>query len=236
MDHSYFYGDFLKEVTPLTLYKLKFLNKTFNDIITFDMIKSSIIKEICRRLSAIFVNKLGVFLALWGKNGGIISSSFILQCILDEYWDGDAIDIFFKDSSHYQSTENFLISQGFKSVEEFDESKGYEEFAFAPNSDKSESSKLFKSAEGVACKMYGSKITIVKGYEKGKTKIDLISIWDQDPHNFINNLNPDICRNIFSVKYIEKPAGLNLSLEISNLNAVFNTSFEKYAEFKNRIY
>jgi hypothetical protein len=117
MDAEYFCGDFLKEVSPLTLYKLKLSNKNFNKYITLDIIKTSIIKEINRRLTIIFGDKLNNFKQVLDNNKAIISGSFIIQCILGEYWTNSDIDIFspvdhidYNPNFDYSDMEKFLMS------------------------------------------------------------------------------------------------------------------------------
>lgn len=84
-----------KFLLPLDLYKLRFTNKFYLDNITLLTIKQSILRQINLRLSSIFGDKLDEFKKLLNDTKGAISGSFIVQCILDEYWNNSDIDIYF---------------------------------------------------------------------------------------------------------------------------------------------
>lgn len=100
---DYFYSDFLTTLTPLSLYKLKLVDKQFNQVITTKMLKLTIIKEMERRLNIIFK---GLDYKKVLENY-VISGSFILQCMLEEYWKSD-LDIFHVTNTTISSLDNIL--------------------------------------------------------------------------------------------------------------------------------
>lgn len=57
-------------------------------------IKQNVIDEINNRLLGIFGTKLNDFKSLLQRTGSFISGSFIIQCLLDEYWTNSDIDIY----------------------------------------------------------------------------------------------------------------------------------------------
>src|ERR1700722_4295200 len=91
------YGDpfnyvIIKYLYPIDLYNLCLTNKKFNMMLK-NKIKKSIISEIENRLKNILDNFLE-FQEFLNKSSSIISGSFIIQCILGEYWNNSDIDIY----------------------------------------------------------------------------------------------------------------------------------------------
>src|SRR5438128_2481895 len=78
-------------LAPIHVYNF---TKTCKYYMTTVEIKLVIIKEINRRLTIIFGDKLAGFKNVMRDTCSMISGSFILQCILGEYWDKSDIDIF----------------------------------------------------------------------------------------------------------------------------------------------
>lgn len=98
---------------PKDLYNIKYVNKTFYQFINTKMITRSINKEIYKRLLTYFGQYTDHFLELLYENNGIISGSFILQCILGVYWAKSDIDIYIPDgkkSEEFTSVENFVYN------------------------------------------------------------------------------------------------------------------------------
>ena len=92
--------DFIKEeifgkLTPLGLYNMKLSNKRLNNYITLSIVKNSVIREIDTRLSLIFGDKYDDLNKILDETKAVISGSFIIQCILGEYWENSDIDIYF---------------------------------------------------------------------------------------------------------------------------------------------
>ena len=69
-------------------------------------IKKNLINEINYRLYNIFGDKLDQFKKLMKDTQSVISGSFIIQCLLDEYWDCSDIDIYV---SKYEPSSKFNI-------------------------------------------------------------------------------------------------------------------------------
>lgn len=71
-------------------------------------IKQNLINEINHRLSDIFGDKLNAFKELMKNTCSVISGSFLIQCLLDEYWENSDIDIYIpmKENNIYQPTKH----------------------------------------------------------------------------------------------------------------------------------
>ena len=82
------------KLSPLDLWKLKLTNKTNYTYIIYSMIRQSTLNNINLRLKIIFKDKYDEFRKVMDETKSVISGSFIIQCILGEYWNGSDIDIF----------------------------------------------------------------------------------------------------------------------------------------------
>lgn len=195
MGDNYFYCDFLHEMNPLSLFKLRSLNKSYYKIITLDVIHESIIKEINNRLFVIFGDSLVIFKQLLEQKKAIISGSFILQCILGEYWIDSDIDIFCPVNiyNNFNFLENFLITRlNFKIKNNYQDNYGYN--------------------------------TRVKNFEvikhNDKIKIQIIELFIESNYEklnmHVNGTDFDICKNMF---YVENNVD---NIRISALNNIFN--------------
>ncbi len=80
--------------TPKILYNLKLTNKWHLKEITFQNIKYVVIKNITRKLKELVDIDYNEFVSYMEQNDISISGSFVLQCILDEYWLKSDIDLF----------------------------------------------------------------------------------------------------------------------------------------------
>ena len=121
-----FYGDPFKEeivkyLDPKDLYNIRYVSKNFCNIITFKMIKDTIKNNIYQRLRRILGDHTDKFLELLTENSGVISGSFILQCILNETYSESDIDIYIptptnrSKSGIYNSLENYIYNGTMKS-------------------------------------------------------------------------------------------------------------------------
>jgi len=87
-------NDIGKYFTPLDIYKLAIIMPQFRNIYFASLVKRLIIKEITNRLKFMMGSKYGEFVKIMKESYGFISGSFIIQCILNEKWDDDKIEIF----------------------------------------------------------------------------------------------------------------------------------------------
>lgn len=207
---DYYGTDFLKEFNPLTLHKLRLTNKLFSKTITNEIIHESILREINRRLTIIFDDKLYEFKCLLSETKAVISGSFIIQCMLDEYYENSDIDIYFpinnnksyltKRDFNYYEIEKFLWkTMNFKVKESYADISRYK-------SDQSD-----------------GKINIkwVRTYITSRNDIQVIQVKIDNNHDlmkdFINDtFDFDFCKNLYYVN--NKKEYIN----IFKMNDVFN--------------
>src|SRR5437762_2808080 len=115
------YGDPFKEeivkyLDPKDLYNIKYVSKDFYGIITFKMIKDTINLCIYQRLQKILGDHTDKFLELLSENSGVISGSFLLQCILNETYTESDIDIYIPipyyetQAGSFTSIENYIYN------------------------------------------------------------------------------------------------------------------------------
>lgn len=79
---------------PTDLYRLSYVSKYYNKYINFNDIKITIINNINKRLKQILESNYDKFMKYVSLHGVGISGSFIIQCILGEYYDGSDIDLY----------------------------------------------------------------------------------------------------------------------------------------------
>lgn len=131
--------DLVTYLSPLSLYNLKLTCKSIFKSITVSHIKTSIIYRINMRLSLIFGDKLLEFKKTLNGTKAIISGSFIIQCILSEYWIGSDIDVYFpiignkkykySYADPYYEIEKYLYeNMNFRLNESYDAISGYDGF------------------------------------------------------------------------------------------------------------
>jgi hypothetical protein len=229
---EYFYSDFLKEVSPLTLYELKLSNKSFNDSITLDVIKTSIIKEINRRLSIIFGDELNNFKTTLDKSKSIIAGSFVLQCILGEYWDKSDIDIYYPIAININNNNTNNIINFF----------GSKEFAYNDLENFFINLPIIKFTVKHVTNYAGDAVTI-RDFESCNTGVKIQIVEKEMPKNYddINSyintyFDFDVCNNMF---YHEN--GID-KIKISNLESIFNkiiqskrdSTMDRYEKYSNR--
>lgn len=93
----------LQWLSPKTLIAISLTNKYYKSAINEDMLIQNIINKINYRLYTILGNNIDIFKTYLTQNRAFISGSFIVQCILYEFWDND-IDVFYvysHESFHY---------------------------------------------------------------------------------------------------------------------------------------
>jgi hypothetical protein len=88
-----FHNNIIKNFIPIDLYNLTITCKYFKKIITLNHIKKSTINEIYRRLRIIFRSDFDELIYTLKKYNAVIAGSFIIQCILGEYWKDSIINI-----------------------------------------------------------------------------------------------------------------------------------------------
>lgn len=82
----------IQNLDILTLYNLRLTCKHYLNI-TISLIKQKIISEMEDRLRKVLGHTYNEFMDIFKEAKAVISGSFIIQCVLNEYWDSD-IDIY----------------------------------------------------------------------------------------------------------------------------------------------
>lgn len=80
----------------------------YNKLIIKDTLTESLLNQINKRLYYIFGDNLSIFKEEMKNNNAVISGSFIIQCILGEYWKDSDIDIYIP--RYYADNHNLTIS------------------------------------------------------------------------------------------------------------------------------
>jgi hypothetical protein len=93
---------------PIDLFHLVNTCKKYRKIITLEDIKRNTINEMYKRLRDIFRNDYEDFMYVLRKNNAVISGSFIIQCMLGEYWQDSYIDIFVHKK--YNMSDDYRIN------------------------------------------------------------------------------------------------------------------------------
>lgn len=147
-------------------------------------------KKINNRLEDIFSDNTAKFLKLLDDENAYISGSFILQCLMNEHFNGSDIDIFLPDRHINHVYSNPSTGRGFSPVEDLlYKDLGYE----------------WKDGNE-----YGShietkqfKISFIRTYAKNNVNIQFIHVGNSDTKEFIaNTFDFNICKNIYRNKYL----------------------------------
>lgn len=169
---SYFLGDFLNHLGAIELCCLKLTCRQFNETITYDKINKMIIKSIENRLKN-YVGDYEEFQQFLIKTKAFISGSFIIQCILDHYYNDSDLDIYIP-IKNYKET---IITYNFKNSKTTSQSVSYRDFDDV-------------------------KICRVVNYQFNNNKMQLIYVEiDKDRQSIIDYLTDyfdlDICKNFY---------------------------------------
>ncbi len=160
--------------SPIDLYNLKLTCKFYCKEITFENIKYVVVKNITKKLISCSDINYDNLVSYMEKHNVYISGSFILQCILNEYWNDTDIDLYANENICFE--ENIFRNNDYERVTH-NHHDGYS-------------------------RLYG--ITYVSDYvaTKNKTHMQLITM-DQNI-NIIDYIKTtydfNICKNIYSVK------------------------------------
>uniref|UniRef100_A0A6C0CBV1 Uncharacterized protein n=1 Tax=viral metagenome TaxID=1070528 RepID=A0A6C0CBV1_9ZZZZ len=182
---------------PIDLYHLAQTCKSCQKKIKISHVKKSVINEINRRLYNIFNDDFDDFKSAMRGSGAIISGSFIIQCILGEYWRDSDIDIYvntkmfedFHNPNHM--TYDFLN----KKSEDSDLSE-HEDSVSDANILKYMTRKNY-FLEHTALNYDGLPAYIID-FKVHKTKIQFIGVPERNiVMHIINNYDFDICKNAY---------------------------------------
>jgi hypothetical protein len=164
-------------LTPIALYNLKHTSKYYYKNINTKIITNAIIPNIHRRLKQMLNEKYDKFIKYIDKNSVSISGSFILQCILDEHYEGSDVDLYsylsYNDEMWYS-----LID-----MEDLDETQKTlaEDYAILPD--------IHDVING----------HIKNGQKLQNIQLNNISNYEELKNYIINKYDMDICKNIFTI-------------------------------------
>ncbi len=119
---DWFVYNMLEHLSAKDLYSLKMSTTFHYKEIKYKDIKNMIISTIIRRLQTTTNVKIDVLLKYMEKNKISISGSFILQCILNEFWEGSDIDMY--TYKYLSLNKNVFIDSGYE-VSAFTTEKDY---------------------------------------------------------------------------------------------------------------
>jgi len=219
----------MRLLIPIDLYNLVQTCKQYQKKIKMSHIKKSTIQEINRRSYGIFGNDLNNFKDMMRQSNAIISGSFVLQCILGEYWAGSDIDIYVNtkifDEFFYPSNKNL------SDIESDDQKSDNSELSECENSNSDESSRKnileYMRDENYfmerVCNDYGGSPIYIIEFKINKTKIQFIGATGKNLTSYIiKNYDFNICKNVYKCENI---SGENIF--IYRLNEIFS----KYTNF-----
>ena len=216
LDYDFVKQEIFIRIPTLYLYNLKLCNKFWNKYITLSMMTESIINEINTRLSLIFKDKYDDFNKILDNTKAVISGSFIIQCILGEYWENSDIDIYFPTTNNKKYSTN--CNNPYYELEKF----LYETVKFEVNESYSAISR-YKSDQS------NGKLNIeyVRNYDTVINSIQVIQAKVDNNHDKMNEFihetfDFDICKNVYYIN--DRKA----CLKILKLNDILN----KVTEFK----
>jgi len=162
-----------EHVSPKDLYNLKMTTKYHYKMITYLDIKHVIIINVLKMLQDKINVKLCDLLTFMNRYKISISGSFIVQCILNEYWPDSDIDLYTK--SDINLGKNIFTDNGY-SVSAYTTENEYS--------------------------MLGSIKTIGNFEKPDKTKVQLIILdTDKNMCKYVKTMYDfDVCKNIFNIK------------------------------------
>jgi hypothetical protein len=234
LEYDFVKRELFTKSPPLSLYNLKLCNKVWNEYITLSMIKESIIKEINIRLSLIFGDKYNEFNKILDDTKAVISGSFIIQCILGEYWEDSDIDIYFPTINN--NKYNIHSTYYYYDLEKF----LYETVKF----------KMTGSYPAMSRYKYDQsngklEIEYVRNYETATNSVQVIQAkiendYDKMTKFIYNTFDFDICKNVYYIndgkEYINIPKLNDILNKVSEFKIGYRvgSSIERYEKYTKR--
>lgn len=217
LNYDFIKKEIFNKIPPLYLYNIKLCSKFLDEYVTLSMIKESIMKEINFRLSLIFKDKYDAFNKILDDTKAVISGSFIIQCILGEYWEDSDIDIYFPTINNKKYLTNY--NNPYYELEKF----LYETVKF-------DAGESHPAISRYKLDLSNGKLNIeyVRNYETtNNIQVQVIQVQVENDYNkmneFINDtFDFDICKNVYYINDGKE------HLNILKLNDILN----KVTEFK----
>jgi hypothetical protein len=183
-----------KYLTPKDILHLGFADTLLRSKLNLLYIHSQIKKRVFERLRIIFREDYKEFINTMIKTNAIISGSFIIQCVLNEYWDNSDIDIYVSNNNTLQKGKwNWNDAGGasnhFNSVSSGNSLVLHRLF-----------SNISKNTYLSDYKTFGNHIEAIVNYELyNDSKIQVINVNTSDDYTLRDhnrNTGFDICKNI----------------------------------------
>lgn len=222
-----FEHEFMSLLSPLDFYHLKFTTKEYYSLITLEWLKTSILAHIKKRLLYLLNDNYNKFIEIMNETGAVISGSFIIQCILGEYWQSD-IDIYFPTRGNKEYNDDKIYRNSFYELEQF----FYHECKY----------KLVDSCDVTKYK-YDRSISMVRNYKTNHDEIQIIH-FNTKKSNMINRINEavdfDICKNCYYVENNKHQLYIYKLIDILHKQSTFNyskslgDSIERCYKYRNR--
>lgn len=213
---DYFYYNIITRLTPLDLLNLKRTNKLFSSIVTFSIMKKLILYYINKRLLLIFGENTNKIKEILNNTKTVISGSFLIQCILNEYWNDSDIDIY----SPVVSNKKCFIDHDnpFTDIEKF----LHEKYRFTNTSD--------AHRYGDALSNNRTDIKWVRTYQNSINKIQIIQVEVENNFSklkeFIHNtFDFNICKNIYYIDNNKENISIFNLLNVLNKTEKFKTKY-----------
>uniref|UniRef100_A0A6C0C6K8 Uncharacterized protein n=1 Tax=viral metagenome TaxID=1070528 RepID=A0A6C0C6K8_9ZZZZ len=217
-------------LVPIDLYNLVQTCRKYQKKIKMSHIKKSTIREMNRRLYRIFGRDLDGFKSALKNSNGIISGSFVLQCILGEKWDNSDVDVYvdallFESNTypnifnnmpnHLKFDTRFVSDELIKIIDNYEEPCSIKEDIFGFMKRKN------YSAWQLDVHGYCSPDLVnIVDYTINTKKIQIIGTTEKNLTSFImDSYDFDVCKNIYDYN----------NVTIYCLNDIFtkNTNFNK---------
>jgi hypothetical protein len=199
---DWFIYNVVEHLVPKDLYSLKFVSKYYYKNIDEKTITNSIIINIHKRLKQVLDKKYDTFIKFIEKKSIVISGSFIMQCILCEYYENSDIDLY---SYLSHDSDKFFDIINMEDLDE-DQEKNFKDYGALPYIH-----------------------DIINAHLKNGHKLQNIRLYNMknydDVKNYvINKYDMDMCKNIFTI--VDNKS----VLYTHNLNRVMN-KWEHITEF-----
>lgn len=222
--------EFISLLSPLDFYHFKLINKEYHQLITLNWLKTSILSHINKRLLTIFGEQYDRLIEIMNNTGAVISGSFIIQCILGEYWQSD-IDFYFPTKGNKEYNDYKIYRNSFYELEQF----FYHECHYG----------CVDSCDVTKYK-YNRSISIVRNYRVNHDIYKDIQIihFNTGKSKMINRINEavdfDICKNGYYVKNNKQQIYIYKLIDILHKETIFmysgslGDSIKRCYKYRNR--
>lgn len=211
-----FKSDIFPKLAPKDIYMLSLTCKKFNNYFE-KLLEDSILNKINEELREVLGDKVTSFKKLLSEMNAVFAGSFILQCMLGEYWEQSDIDIFIPAMGNYPDNDVWMDGNGNRDyVSGLSDSKKYSfdnesySFPYTPIEKFLYEEDVFEDISNQTPRykrlsILGYEIICVRTYETKKYNIQIVHVkldkTTNEIKDFIHNtFDFDICKNIYSIE------------------------------------